>query len=128
MMNISGMDETVGKFMIELFNRTNGDLTVQVSMYDIGAAIGLKRSDALKTTEELFGLRLAVIKTLSGGIGITDDGVSEAHRLGCGAGDAVGSRPVSLGSGPYLNEAGWPGRRKNCRGIKDPGRGVQLGV
>jgi len=110
-MNISGMDETVGKFMIELFNQTNGDLSVQVSMYEIGEAIGLDRSDALKTAEELFGLRLAAVKTLSGGIRITDDGVSEAHRLGCGAGDAAGSGPVSLEAGPYLDEVG-------CRAIE----------
>ncbi len=49
-------------------------------MYDVGEAIGLERDAALKTAEVLFGFELAEIKTLAGGIGITEDGLSEVMK------------------------------------------------
>lgn len=100
------METAAGKpFLAELFHRTAGDPAVQVSMHDVGAAVGLERADTSKTAEELIGLGLVEIKTLSGGIGITDEGVSAARRMGCGDGDGRGPETAALGDGPCLDAA-----------------------
>ena len=65
------VDETGKQFLIQLFERTRGDSSVQVSMYDIGAAMGLERDAASRVAEELMGEQLVEIRTLSGGIGIS---------------------------------------------------------
>ena len=69
-------------FIVELYHRTQGDGSVKVSLFDIGESLGLDRKLSLRTAEELIGTGLAEIKTLSGGIGITADGVAEAKELG----------------------------------------------
>ena len=68
------LNETGQQFMIQLFEQTRGDPSAQVSMYDIGSLLGLEREAASRIAEELIGLQLAEIKTLSGGIGISSAG------------------------------------------------------
>ena len=74
--------ESLPLFLVELYHRTQGDASVKVSMYDIGESLGLDRTLSLRTAEELIGTGLVEIKTLSGIIGITTDGVTEAQQLG----------------------------------------------
>ncbi len=74
--------ENLPLFIVELYHRTQGDGSVKVSMFDIGEFLGLDRNLSLRTAEELIGTGLVEIKTLSGGIGITADGVAEAQKLG----------------------------------------------
>ncbi len=74
--------ENLPLFIVELYHRTLGDGSVKVSMFDIGESLGLDRKLTLRIAEELIGTGLAEIKTLSGGIGITADGVTEAQQLG----------------------------------------------
>jgi hypothetical protein len=74
--------ESLPLFLVELYHRTQGDASVRVSMFDIGESLGLDRKLSLRTAEELIGTGLAEIKTLSGIIGITTDGVTEAQQLG----------------------------------------------
>ena len=74
--------ENLPLFIVELYHRTQGDASVKVSMFDIGESLGLDRKLSLRTAEELIGTGLVEIKTLSGGIGITADGVAEAQGLG----------------------------------------------
>ena len=74
--------ENLPLFIVELYHRTQGDGSVKVSMFDIGESLGLDRKLCLRTAEELIGTGLVEIKTLSGGIGITADGVVEAQGLG----------------------------------------------
>ena len=69
-------------FLVELYHRTQGDASVRVSMFDVGESLELDRTLSLRITEELIGTGLAEIKTLSGIIGITTDGVTEARQLG----------------------------------------------
>ena len=85
-------------FLVELYHRTLGDGSVKVSMYDIGDSLGIDRKLSLKTAEKLIGTGLAEIKTLSGGIGIPVDGVTEAQQLGASLQDNVGSN-ISLQNG-----------------------------
>jgi len=74
--------ESLPLFLVELYHRTQGDASVKVSMFDIGESLGLDRKLTLRTAEELIGTGLVEIKTLSGVIGITADGVTEAQQLG----------------------------------------------
>ena len=69
-------------FIVELYHRTQGDASVRVSMFDVGESLELDRTLSLRIAEELIGTGLAEIKTLSGIIGITTDGVTEARQLG----------------------------------------------
>jgi hypothetical protein len=96
--------ESVPLFIVELYHRTLGDGSVKVSMYDIGESLGLDRKLSLRTAEELIGTGLAEIKTLSGGIGITADGVTEAQQLGASLQDNAGSN-ISLQNVPVLDES-----------------------
>jgi len=73
--------ENLPLFLIELYHRTQGDASVKVSMFDIGESLKLDRTLSLRIAEELIGTGLAEIKTLSGIIGITTDGVTEARQL-----------------------------------------------
>ena len=97
--------ESLPLFIVELYHRTLGDGSVKVSMYDIGESLGLDRKLSLRTAEELIGTGLAEIKTLSGGIGITADGVTEAQQLGASLQDSAGSN-ISLQDVPVLDESG----------------------
>ncbi len=96
--------ESLPPFLVELYHRTKGDYSIKVSMYDIGESLGLDRKLSLRTAEELIGTGLAEIKTLSGGIGITTDGVAEAQQLGASLEDNAGS-DVSLQDDPVLDES-----------------------
>ena len=69
-------------FLVELYHRTQGDASVRVSMFDVGESLELDRTLSLRIAEELIGTGLAEIKTLSGIIGITTDGITEARQLG----------------------------------------------
>ena len=84
--------ENLPLFLVELYHRTQGDASVEVSMFDIGESLGLDRRLSLRTAEELIGTGLAEIKTLSGIIGITTDGVTEAQQLGAFLQDNKGSK------------------------------------
>lgn len=63
-------------FLEQLYSQTEGDMNHQVSMYDIGATLGLEKSEAGSLAEMLFMQGFAELKTLSGGIGITLQGIS----------------------------------------------------
>ena len=85
-------------FLLKLFDQVGEDLSAQASMYDIGTSVGLDKDASSKAAEELIGWGLVEVKTLSGGIGITDDGVHTAHQLG------GGSQPDTI-SGLTLGDA-----------------------
>ena len=63
-------------FLAELHRQTKGDMQAQVSMYVIGAAIGLAKNEAGSLAEELMVAGLVELQTLAGGISITRDGLS----------------------------------------------------
>ena len=63
-------------FLDALYTQTGGDVEAQVSMYDAGAAIGLEKNEAGALAEVLMMEGLVELKTLSGGIGITPEGLA----------------------------------------------------
>ncbi len=87
----------VKAYLYELNTMTGSDPDVQVSMHDVGAALGLDEDTAGQMAEILFMGGYAELKTLSGGIGITAMGL-----------DSLGLKVVldhdvlSLGTDPVL--------------------------
>ncbi|MBU1568243.1 MAG: hypothetical protein KJ630_21800 [Proteobacteria bacterium] len=69
-------DPSVRTFLEELHRRTIGDMQAQASMYEVGAAMGLGKSEAGTLAEELMVAGLVELRTLSGGISITLEGLS----------------------------------------------------
>ena len=99
------IDITGQQFLIQLFEKTKGDSTVQVSMYDIGDQLGLERDSASAVAQELIGSMLVEIRTLSGGIGISADGSQMARKL-IGPMAPTGNEVVKLDDTPLVNSTG----------------------
>ena len=90
------------EFLKTLQGQTNGDSTVTVSMFSIGEAMGLDRERAGTVGEELIGWGLVEVRTLSGGIAITEAGMQKTGGPGAEA-SAAGPGTV-LGPDPLLSE------------------------
>jgi hypothetical protein len=80
-MNSDEPDEIGLKFLIQLYQHVKGDQSIQASMYEIGELIGLDPNTASQVAEDLIGLQLVEIRTLSGGIGISAAGNEKAQSL-----------------------------------------------
>lgn len=93
----------VKNFLIELYTITEGDVTQQVSMYDIGEKLGMEKSTISTMSENLIIDQLVELKTLSGGIGITAEGIAALQNDGL-----ISVRPANdaprLSKGPVLDE------------------------
>lgn len=98
-------------YLFELYTQTKGDPDVQVSMYDVGAVIGMEKTDAGAMAEDLYIQGYAELKTLSGGIGITAQGLDllQIKRI---------SESLSLGHGPILESPGKEAVEKIIQDIK----------
>lgn len=68
-------DEMTKNYLETLYQMTNGNLETQVSMHEVGERIGLEKSEAGQIAEELMVQGAVELKTLAGGIGITQDGL-----------------------------------------------------
>jgi hypothetical protein len=104
-MEINELDDTPRQFMIQLFEQTQGDPSAQISMYEIGETLGLERDSASRVAEELMGLQLVEIRTLSGGIGISASG-SEMMQDLLGPTDVSDGPAIRLGDDPILTSPG----------------------
>lgn len=97
------------EFLFQLYKKTGGDQNRQVDSAAIGTVIGIDKAGARKVSEELIGHGFAAVKTLSGGIGITAEGLAEAERLGLVAPAAGATRlpqkPVLDANGRKIVEA-----------------------
>lgn len=105
MMNTNELDTIGRQFLIRLHEQTGGDSSVQVSMYDIGAQLGLERETASDVAQELIASMLVEIRTLSGGIGISADGSQLVKKL-IGAAASGRNEFATLNDGPILDSAG----------------------
>lgn len=104
-MEESDLDDLGQQFLSKIFEQTNGDVAMQVSMYDIGDLLGMDRDTASAVAQELMGRQLAEIRTLSGGIGISADGSARVREImGPTASDS--SESASLGNTSVLNSGG----------------------
>ncbi len=103
MTNQIEIEESEQKFLIELSEQTKGDASAQISMYDIGAALGMDRNESSRAAETLMSWGLAEVRTLSGGIGITAEGLEDARKLGAVTGSLAGAGP-RLGDAPIMDD------------------------
>ena len=90
-------------FLMELSKITSNDPASQVSMYEVGAALGMEKAEAGKVAEELIGNGLVEVKTLAGGIAITAQGLEAVHAS---QGNDASAGEMVLGSEPVLDEQG----------------------
>jgi hypothetical protein len=94
-------DEQTSRFFSAFLKETGGDPASQVSLYDMGERIGLDRNEASRAAENIMAEGWAEVRTLSGGIGITQKGIDAAAALG--GGGNKGQEVISgLGSGALL--------------------------
>jgi hypothetical protein len=91
-------------FLIKMIEETNGETGAQMSMFDIGGAVGLDHDSAGKIGEELIGWGLVEVRTLSGAIGLTESGIEEGRRLGAGP-EGPGGADIRLGAAPVVEDA-----------------------
>ncbi len=89
-------------YLEELYRQTGGDIEVQVSMYDVGAAIGLDKSEAGSLAEQLMVQGQTELRTLAGGISITPDGLTVLGISTSSQNRAENS--LHLGEGPVADE------------------------
>ncbi len=89
-------------YLAELYRQTGGDVEVQVSMYDVGAAIGLDKTEAGSLAEQLMVQGETELKTLAGGISITPEGLT---ALGFSASSQnQGENSLHLSEGPVADD------------------------
>ena len=103
-MSFNELDQGEKDFLLELYRQSKGDTAFQVSMFEIGEALGLDKETSSKVGEDLIGWEMVEIRTLSGGIGISDEGVREIEAAGLGA-DTDNSAAVTLGNAPVIESA-----------------------
>ena len=104
-MTTSELDDLSQQFLLTLFEQTKGDMSVQVSMYDVGDLLGMDRDSASAVAQELMGRQLSEIRTLSGGIGISADGAAVVQDM-TGPMATGSSESANLGDGPLLTSGG----------------------
>ena len=91
-------------FLIELYSMTEGDTARQVSMHDVGERLGMEKNAISAISEDLIIDQLVELKTLSGGIGITSDGLTALQKEGL-ISAAPTTNAQKLGKGPVLDES-----------------------
>ena len=94
MTHLADLDTAAQALFQELSHCTEGNPAAQASMYAMGETIGLDRDASARAAEDLMAAGLVEIRTLSGGIGLSEEGANllgEAdegpgvNRLGTGS-------------------------------------------
>jgi len=94
-MGSGDLEAPAREFLVRLYEQTKGDPSLQASMYAVGASLGWERDAASQTAQDLMGLGLVEIRTLSGGIGLSAEGAETVRGL---LGPSSGDTPIhSLG-------------------------------
>jgi hypothetical protein len=115
-MTFDDMDEAARQFLECLFEQTEGQPTRQVSMYDVGNALGWDRNAASQAAQDLMAAGLVEIRTLSGGIGISAEGADMMRSTrGAGSGGAAIAR---LGGSRIMEPAACQVVERVCDDIK----------
>ncbi|MGD8368095.1 MAG: hypothetical protein PVG78_10655 [Desulfobacterales bacterium] len=123
---MADLSENEMRLFTELFHRTSGDTAATVSMFELGESVGLSRDEAGAAGEELIGWGLVEVRTLSGGIAISDRGVEEANQLGLG-GQEADDTGFQLGFEPVLEDPGIQAVDRIVSGIKSRSETLGLG-
>lgn len=100
---MSSEDFSRQRFLQALYNKAEGDFDLQISMYDLGTDLGFEKDEAAVFAQELFIEGLAEMKTLSGGMSITQKGLK---ALGIEITPKKEDHSFRLTSSPVLDEQG----------------------
>lgn len=95
------LNPTETSYLKAMLDHCEADPGKQVSMYAVGETLGMDRDQASQVCQELIAFGLVEIRTLSGGVGITADGLALGGPPGPGAGVAAGAQ---LKPGPILDD------------------------
>ena len=93
---------TSASYLHELYNATQGNPETQVSMHDIGFSIGIEKSEAGRIAQELMVQGYIDLKTLAGGISITNEGLSSLGFTPSNSNDQ--KTTLQLSTGPVVND------------------------
>ncbi|MGA7276604.1 MAG: hypothetical protein WBW79_01570 [Desulfocapsaceae bacterium] len=106
------------QYLLELYEQSQGESQGESSMYEIGAALGLERSEAGALAEDLIIEGYAELKNLAGGITITAEGIQALEIPGTS--DGAGSLPggLQLGDEPVLSQTSTDAVEKLIHEIK----------
>lgn len=117
MSRTEAMSDVLEAFFSALVQMTEGDISHQVSMSEVGASIGLDKAASSRAVEELIGHGLLDIRTLSGAVGLTEEGGKLAQERMTSSESCIG-----IGQGVVVGEAAKEGvttllfEIKNCVG------------
>jgi hypothetical protein len=103
MTEASSLSDSSLQYFRSLFIKTGGDTKKQVSMHEIGNDAGLDKPASKTVAEDLMSLGLIDIRTLSGGIGLTEEGVIEAQSLFSDI-PGISAAGMTLGNQPIVGE------------------------
>jgi hypothetical protein len=117
-MSSKGLDEQGKEFLRLFYELTEGNPSVQVSMYAIGERLGLARDVAAAVAEDLMGRQLIEIRTLSGGIGWSVAGLEVIQEL-FSPGNHVTEEAYRLGDAPILDQTATEAVQQVIGGIKN---------
>ena len=78
MLFIDNMKQSAQDFLARLVEKTGGDPSVQISMYEIGTELGLDKEGTRKTAEDVIGRHLVEIISLGGAVCLTENGLEAA--------------------------------------------------
>lgn len=95
------LNPTEKAYLKAMVEHSQADPGNQVSMYTVGEAIGMDRETASQVCQELMAFGLVEIRSLSGGVGITVDGLAFSGQPGHGGSAAGGAQ---LKQGPILDD------------------------
>jgi hypothetical protein len=115
-MNSGISNPTHREFLEKLLAMTQGETSRTVSMYEVGAGLGLDKREASTIAEDLMAMGWVEIRTLSGGIGFSEAGISE---MAPGGSEIKAAPVISLGKGPVLDEAGRDAAEKTQSLVKE---------
>lgn len=86
------LDESYRVYFQEIAGMLRDAGTDRVSMYAAGDRLGLDRDRAKRAGEELISNGFLEIRTLSGDVGLTEEGAAVAERLAGGSADTASQR------------------------------------
>ena len=100
-MAYDGMDAEGRAFLQAVFDRSGGDPSRSVSMFAVGEGLGWERETASRIAQDLIGLGLLEIRSLSGGVALSAEGAETVR------GERSDQTPAvePIGRGPVMTPA-----------------------
>jgi hypothetical protein len=111
----TSVDGPALELLLQVFESVGGDPARSVSMFAAGAALGWDRDAASARAQDLIGIGLLEIRTLSGAVGLAADGIDAVHAV---RGTADSSAATPLGIGPGLSAAEHRRTADVCAGVR----------